>query len=868
MQRRAHFAPFVLLTMGLLPPCYAQRVASGGGGSATSLQGKPVAATAPSTNQVLTWNGSVWVPASVSTGSATWSNLLSPTANVSLNHAAYSTIFTWGSATGAGVNLLTLTDSPSNTGTGAILHVTTAAGSAAIPVQLDANGLGVKLTPAGVLVATGGGHISADQLQGTGVSSTPPVANQVLTYNGTNWAPATPAGGAAAFSALTSGTNTVAAMAVGSGASLAPTGTGTINANQLQGVAVSATTPTNGQTLQYNGTAWTPTTGGGGGAFSAITSGTNASAIMQVGTGASLAPTGSGNLIASAPQGCVSPLAYGAVGDDATDDTAAFVNALNALATAGGGCLWVPPGKTFLILGGLLLPSHGGTPGTSVGNQYTISIVGGGWSRNGNFTNSGNLNGGSILDLRYSSLAVPAAPTVTPATGTGSLAAGTYYVKVTYVDPFGETVGSAERSATLSATGEITVMAPPAAYDAVGWNAYISTTSGAETKQNGSTPVAIGANYAQSAALTAGAALPGSNTTTPPKILSLGYGELIVRDLGLEDKGSDCAPFIYTTATRAYIGNDVFQGTTNSNPGSSIFSCNDAIILGGTSSVQPGTGTASDPFQGYGTVIENNYFDAIRRGVLGQTYANSIQILDNTWTPQSGSGLANGGAIDFEGVGSLSPDSGNYIAGNLIEDFAYPTGIYLHYASNNDLVGNAFWDNSSTTKQYVWCDSTDGHMNVVDGSANFGGSVTFYQSGSLCGLTTSRQAQSDVSTLPNGLNVGNLTVSGTPSFQGAPLSIASNWQLRTLTETASYPLNLIDQIVLMNATAATTATLPAAVNESGTTHCVVNINTGGVTVAAGAGDTINGAASISLSSQYSHICVVSDGIHEWYAYSQ
>jgi collagen type VII alpha len=47
-------------------------------------------------------------------------------------------------------------------------------------------------------------------------------------------------GGSTAFSGLTSGTNTSAAMLVGTGASLAPTGSGTLSANQINGTAVPA----------------------------------------------------------------------------------------------------------------------------------------------------------------------------------------------------------------------------------------------------------------------------------------------------------------------------------------------------------------------------------------------------------------------------------------------------------------------------------------------------------------------------------------------------------------------------------------------------------------------------------------------------
>jgi len=59
------------------------------------------------------------------------------------------------------------------------------------------------------------------------------------------------AGSSGAFSALTGGTNTSAAMLVGSGASLAPTGTGTINANEVNG----GTMPMSASVLASNSSA-------------------------------------------------------------------------------------------------------------------------------------------------------------------------------------------------------------------------------------------------------------------------------------------------------------------------------------------------------------------------------------------------------------------------------------------------------------------------------------------------------------------------------------------------------------------------------------------------------------------------------------
>lgn len=74
------------------------------------------------------------------------------------------------------------------------------------------------------------------------------------------------------FSALASATNTTAAMLVGTGASLAPTGTGSISANQINGVPLcNGFSPANGQNLQYTTTStpnpcYTAASGSGGGA--------------------------------------------------------------------------------------------------------------------------------------------------------------------------------------------------------------------------------------------------------------------------------------------------------------------------------------------------------------------------------------------------------------------------------------------------------------------------------------------------------------------------------------------------------------------------------------------------------------------------
>lgn len=132
---------------------------------------------------------------------------------------------------------------------------------------------------------------------------------------------------AAPFSGLSSSTNTTAAMVVGAGASLSFTSSGTINASSVNGTTV----PVNSAADQFLGTtasatgAWAAmpscldsggnhlnyntsthafvcgTSGGtaGSAAFNTITAGTNSMSAMVVGTGASLATSGAGTIAAT-----------------------------------------------------------------------------------------------------------------------------------------------------------------------------------------------------------------------------------------------------------------------------------------------------------------------------------------------------------------------------------------------------------------------------------------------------------------------------------------------------------------------------------------------------------------------------------------
>ena len=129
-------------------------------------------------------------------GSVLWSGLSNPTGALSLAMAGYTTTMTYGSSTGAATNLFNITDTASNTGTGFLLSVMTAASSAASAVQFGIEGNnGFELIPVnsganqqaifGVCATapnTGGTVDQARQVQCAATAAT--TANRILLTNG------------------------------------------------------------------------------------------------------------------------------------------------------------------------------------------------------------------------------------------------------------------------------------------------------------------------------------------------------------------------------------------------------------------------------------------------------------------------------------------------------------------------------------------------------------------------------------------------------------------------------------------------------------------------------------------------------------
>jgi hypothetical protein len=111
------------------------------------------------------------------------------------------------------------------------------------------------------------------------------------------------------------------------------------------------------------------------------------------------------------------------------------------------------------------------------------------------------------------SLANPTTATINTTSGSGSLAAGTYYTMYEWYDASGNvTLASPETVTTTSATGSLVVNPPSSGVPsgATGMDVFIGASSGGETLQGQTTG---SASFVQSSDLTSGTALATANTT-------------------------------------------------------------------------------------------------------------------------------------------------------------------------------------------------------------------------------------------------------------------------------------------------------------------------------------------------------------------
>lgn len=153
--------------------------------NANSVQGRSVSTTAPTSGQVLKWNGTNWTPSADNGASYTAGSGLTLTGTA---FSANSTSAMWNASSVQGRSVSTTAPT-----SGQVLKWN---GSSWAPSADNAGstytaGSGLTLTGTAFSANSSTAMWNSDKLQGRNIASTAPTSGQVLSWNGSSWAPAT-----------------------------------------------------------------------------------------------------------------------------------------------------------------------------------------------------------------------------------------------------------------------------------------------------------------------------------------------------------------------------------------------------------------------------------------------------------------------------------------------------------------------------------------------------------------------------------------------------------------------------------------------------------------------------------------------------
>jgi hypothetical protein len=199
--------------------------------------------------------------------------------------------------------------------------------------------------------------------------------------------------------------------------------------------------------------------------------------------------------------------------------------------------------------------------------------------------------------------------------------------------------------------------------------------------------------------------------SAPACIQSFGTGYLEIDHVSFKSSpaGGHIAPLVFITGTVLSFHDNGFMYTDND-----VRQWPDAIILGNTNNATGETpGTLYSSFQGYGTQIYNNRFYKIGHVVLAQTYANSVNVYNNTVN------LGNGDCAFKISGGALQGDTYHDFAVNILNNLiemhgGYEYGSILTNAHGCLLSGNGYWDPAESTKAGVLLTSSATGNRVID----------------------------------------------------------------------------------------------------------------------------------------------------------
>jgi len=184
----------------------------------------------------------------------------------------------------------------------------------------------------------------------------------------------------------------------------------------------------------------------------------------------------------------------------------------------------------------------------------------------------------------------------------------------------------------------------------------------------------------------------------------------------------------------------------------------------------------------------------------------------------------------------------------------------------------AFWNGTSShsgNSNFTW-DNTNNRLgigtsspgNVVEINSGTGGAsglrLKQLPTGAVLFMSGNDVAQSNQNFFFDGANYRLGICSGTSP--NSTLQVGGSFAAAITTKTSNYTASISDHTILCNATL--TITLPDATGATGRIYTTKNIGTGTVTISRN-GQTIDGASSQTLSTQYQCITIQSDGSN-WY----
>lgn len=506
---------------------------------------------------------------------------------------------------------------------------------------------------------------------------------------------------------------------------------------------------------------------------------------------------------------------------------------------------------------------------------------------------------------KFPQLAAPAAPTLAHAAASTSLGAGVVQVEVTYVTADGETLASSSTSVTISAGDNITITSPivaalGAAY-ATGWYAYVTTVGGSTfvRQQTAGAPTAIGTSLVLTTIGTSGANPPTSNTAAPFNATVWPAGATptvanseIVRVTGI---ATNTFTIIRTresffgassSARTIVVGDQIAAAIT----AKMITDLETGLMLVPIAPpVAPtvgNSGTAGSTSYTYAlsavnkiggdTKAPNTTTTTTGNATLNGTNFNTItapnigdpRIVNyNVWRTAGGSSqglignIAPGATLNDTGLtGTLTPQ--NYSSPQIDTSECISFGpietVRGRLAQVNFFDGNPNGPNEGSG--FKWHQQSANQNAVV--SYDAGNNCLYLQVTDQFSNTAGFGIHSSFINLYGNLAVGT---NGISNF-GNPVTI-DNPKLTVVAQTTTYSIADGDATITCDATtAAFTVTLPAGSTANvGVEHHIKKIDSSAhaVTVAMSGSDTVEGATTISLASQWAGVTVKHVGSGKW-----